>query len=391
MLGKQITLFSLLGFEVKLDLSWVFLAILVTWSLSDGFFPYYFEGLETATYWWMGGIGALGLFFSIIFHELSHAVVARQYGLRIAGITLFIFGGVAEMEEEPRSAKVEFLMAIAGPIASLVLAVVFYGAAALGKSAELPVPIVGVATYLGFINTVLAVFNLIPGFPLDGGRVLRAALWHFKGDLRQATRIAANIGGAFGVVLIALGVLNVIGGNFVGGMWWFLIGMFLRGAATSSYYQMMMRRTLEGEPVRRFMTTGPVTVPPGLTIAEFVEDHVYETYHDMYPVTEDDRLAGCISVNQVKEVPREAWHRVTVGEIARTAGPDNTVDADGDAVAALSLMRRSGNSRLMVTENGHLVGVIALKDMLKMLAMKIDLGEVDEAPPADVPRDGKLT
>ena len=379
MLGKQFPLFSILGFSVKLDLSWVFLAILVTWSLSHGFFPYYFEGLETATYWWMGVVGALGLFFSIIFHELSHAVVARQYGLRISGITLFIFGGVAEMEEEPESPKAEFLMAIAGPIASVVLAAVFYGAAALGRVADLPVAMVGVAAYLGFINTLLAVFNLIPGFPLDGGRVLRAALWHFKGDLRQATRIAANIGSAFGMVLIALGVLNVIGGNFVGGMWWFLIGMFLRGAATSSYYQMMMRRTLEGEPVRRFMTQGPVTVPPDLSIAGFVEDHVYESYHDMYPVTEDGRLVGCIAVNQVKEVPREAWGRVTVGEIARAKSADNTVEAASDAVQALSLMRRTGNSRLMVTENGRLVGVIALKDILKMLAMKIDLGDVGGA------------
>ena len=376
MFGKQITLFSLLGFKVKADLSWVFLAVLVTWSLARGFFPFYFEGLSLTVYWAMGVVGAIGLFFSILFHEFSHSLVARQFDLRISGITLFIFGGVAEMEEEPASPKAEFLMAIAGPIASVFLSVVFYGAALLAGALDAPVAVIGVATYLGFINGLLAVFNMIPGFPLDGGRVLRSALWYWKGDIRRATRIAAAVGSGAGTVLIALGALNVITGNFVGGMWWFLIGLFLRGAASQSYHQLMIRRALEGQPIRRFMTPHPVTVTPDLTIRELVEDYIYEYHHDMFPVTDDSRLLGCVSVRQVKGVPKEAWGRVTVGEILEPCGGENTVDVEEDAMKALSAMQRTGNSRFMVTERGRLIGIIALKDMLKMLALKIDLEEV---------------
>ncbi|MGF1592248.1 MAG: site-2 protease family protein [Kiloniellaceae bacterium] len=233
--GRSITVFELLGFKIRVDISWLLLAVLITWSLALGVFPFWYEGLAPATYWWMGLAGMFGLVFSLIFHELSHSVVARHYGLPIKGITLFIFGGVAEMAEEPKSAKVEFWMAIAGPLASFLLAAVFFLAAALGEALALPVPINGVLDYLAFINLLLGAFNLIPAFPMDGGRVLRAALWHWRGDLRQATRIASNAGKTFGFLLMALGVLNVVSGNFIGGMWWFLIGMFVRGAAASSY------------------------------------------------------------------------------------------------------------------------------------------------------------
>jgi Zn-dependent protease len=376
MFGKPITLFVLLGFKVQVDFTWLFLALLITWSLAHGFFPAFYEGLATATYWWMGVVGAIGLFFSIVLHELSHSIIARKYGLPITSITLFIFGGVAQMEEEPASPKVEFLMAIAGPIASFFLSVVFYSFAAVAESRELPVPVVGVATYLGFLNGLIAVFNLVPGFPLDGGRVLRSALWHWKGDIRWATRIAANIGAAFGMMLMALGLLNVLGGNFVGGMWWFLIGLFLRGAASTSYHQLIMRRALEGELIRRFMTAKPITVSRELTIRRFLEEYVYEYHHDMFPVTEDSRLLGSVTVRQVKTVPKDAWNRVTVGDIAAPCGSENTIEVNEDAVKALSVMRRTGNSRLMVTERGRLVGIVALKDMLKLLALKIDLGEI---------------
>jgi len=377
MFGKPITLFFLLGFRVQVDFTWLFLALLITWSLAHGFFPAFFEDLDTATYWWMGVAGAIGLFFSIVLHELAHSIVARKYGLPIKGITLFIFGGVAEMEEEPASPKAEFLMAIAGPIASFLLSGVFYGLAAIAESRELPVPVVGVATYLGFLNGLIAVFNLVPGFPLDGGRVLRSALWYWKGDIRWATRIAANIGAGFGMVLMALGLLNVLGGNFVGGMWWFLIGLFLRSAASTSYQQLMMRRALEGEPIRRYMTAKPITVSPKLTLRRFLEEYVYEYHHDMFPVTDDSDLLGSVNVRQLKAVPKDEWNRATVGDIAEPCRRENTIDVNDDAVKALSVMGRTGNSRLMVTERGRLVGIVALKDMLKLLALKIDLDEID--------------
>lgn len=371
MLGKQATLFELLGFKVRIDASWLFLALLIAWSLAEGFFPSLYPKLAPATYWWMGVAGVIGLFFSLVLHELSHALVARRYGLRIRGITLFIFGGVAEMTEEPANPKTEFLMAIAGPIASALLALVFLVAGRLGAGA--PVPVVGLVHYLALLNGMLAAFNVLPAFPLDGGRVLRAALWHWRGDLRWATRIAAGIGGAIGIAMIALGVLNVLTGNFVGGMWWFLIGLFLRAAAAGSYYQLITRRALEGERVRRFMTPDPITVAPELSLERLVEDYVYRYHHETFPIVEGDRLLGAISIRDVKRIPRERWPWVRVAEAGQPASEANTIEADEDAVTALARMQRNEQTRLMVVEKGRLVGIVALKDMLRLLALKVDL------------------
>jgi Zn-dependent protease len=371
--GRSITLFELLGFKIRVDISWLLLAVLVTWSLALGVFPLWYEGLAPATYWWMGFAGMLGLVFSLVFHELSHSVVARHYGLKIKGITLFIFGGVAEMAEEPKSAKVEFWMAIAGPIASFALALAFYLAAGLGEAQGLPVPVNGVLNYLAFINLLLGAFNMIPAFPMDGGRVLRAALWHWRGDLRQATRIASNAGKTFGLLLIALGVLNVVTGNFIGGMWWFLIGMFVRGAAESSYQQMLSRRLFEGEPVRRFMTHETVAVPPELPLDRFVQDYVYEHHYDLFPVVSGQRLVGCIAVRQLKTQPREKWPYLAVRDLMVPCTEENTVDPGMDAIEAMALMNRTGSSRLVVAVGDRLVGIVVLKDMLELFNLKMDL------------------
>jgi Zn-dependent protease/predicted transcriptional regulator len=374
MFGKRIKLFKLLGFEVRIDWSWIIIAILIAWSLSKGLFPSYYKNLSTQTYWWMGIIGALGLFLSIIAHEFSHSLVARKYGLPMKGITLFIFGGVAEMDEEPASAKVEFLMAIVGPLSSIIIALLFYGIHAIGKQAGLAEPINGVVGYLAMINAILAGFNLLPAFPLDGGRVLRSILWGAKKNLRWATYISSRIGSGFGILLIVLGVIQVFRGNFIGGMWWFLIGMFLQGAAKASYQQLITRKALEGEPIRRFMKTDPVTVSPSVSLEQLVEDYVYKYHFKMFPVVEDtDRLLGCVTTKQVKEIPRQDWGRKTVGEVASQCSPENTIEPQADAMKAISIMNRTGNSRLMVVEGGHLVGIIALKDLLELLSLKVEL------------------
>jgi Zn-dependent protease/predicted transcriptional regulator len=373
MFGKSLTLFRLFGFEVRVDLSWLILAVLVVWTLARGYFPAAHPGLATATYWWMGVAGVVGLLVSIVLHELSHALVARRYDLPIRGITLFIFGGVAHMEDEPPSAEAELMMAIAGPIASLLLALVFYAVAMGATAAGLATPIVLGLAWLAMINLVLAIFNLIPAFPLDGGRVLRAALWRWKRDLRRATRTAARVGEGFGIALIVLGALAVLKGNFLTGMWWFLIGMFLRGAARSSYYQVLVRRALEGEPVRRFMTTSPITVDADTSLRQLVEDYIYRYHHELFPVARGGNLLGCVGIAQVKQVPKEDWDRRTVGEVFMPRTPQNTVNPDLDAVHALAQMRREGTSRLLVAEDGQLVGILALKDLLGFLSAKLDL------------------
>ena len=377
MFGRKFKLFKLMGFEVGLDPTWVILAILVAWSLSTGYFPFYYRNLSTQAYWIMGIVGALGLFVSIVLHEFAHSLVARRSGMPMKGITLFIFGGVAEMGDEPPSARDEFWMALAGPVASLAIAAAFHGLDRLGSGMNWPLALTAVAGYLATINLLLAVFNLLPAYPLDGGRILRAALWAWKGDLRRATRISSQVGGGFGIALILLGVLQVLGGSFIGGMWLALIGLFIRGAAQMSYRQLVTRRTLEGEEVRRFMNTDPVTVSPSDTVETMVEDYIYRYHHKLYPVADDDdRLAGCVTTRQVKEVPREEWARTTVGEIAVDCAPQNTLAPDTDAVEALAAMQKNGASRMMVVRGDRLEGIVALKDLLGFLSLKIEFEEV---------------
>jgi Zn-dependent protease/CBS domain-containing protein len=375
MFGKRLRLFKLLGFEVRIDWSWIIIAVLIAWSLSTGVFPLHYKNLSTETYWLMGIVGAAGLFLSIIAHEFCHSLVARAHGLPMKGITLFIFGGVAEMGDEVPSPKAEFMMAAVGPLSSIAIAAIFYVIYALGKGA-LSEPINGIVAYLAFINAILAGFNLVPAFPLDGGRMLRSALWGWKKNIRWATRVSSGIGSGFGILMIIFGVLQILSVNFIGGMWWFLIGMFIQGAAKASYQQLITRRALEGEPVERFMKTQTVSVRPSLSLKELVEDYVYRHHFKMFPVVDDsNKLLGCITTKQVKEIPREEWADKRVRDVAIPCSQKNTIHPKADAVEALSLMKRDGASRLMVTEGGHLVGVIALKDLLEFLSLKVELDE----------------
>jgi Zn-dependent protease/CBS domain-containing protein len=373
MFGKRIRLFKLFGFEVGIDLSWILIAVLIAWSLSTGFFPFQYKNLSTQTYWLMGIIGAAGLFFSIIAHEFCHSLVARKSGMPMKGITLFIFGGVAEMGEEPPSAKAEFLIAVVGPLSSIAIAGIFYAIYRLGTAIDWSEAINGVVAYLAMINGLLAAFNLVPAFPLDGGRILRSALWGWKGNLRWATRISSTIGGGFGIFLIIIGFVRILSGNFIGGMWLGLIGLFIQGAAKMSYQQLITRRALEGEPLKRFMETNPITVPESITVDQLVEDYIYRYHFKMFPVVNSRRLVGCITTKEIKEIPREDWNRKTVGEIANRCSGENTIEPDADAVRALSAMRRNNASRLMVVEGDRLVGIIALKDMLEFLNLKVEL------------------
>ncbi len=377
MFGRRIRLFKLLGFGVNIDLSWVVLALLITWSLAQGFFPYHYEGYPAVTYWFMGAAGAVGMFASIIFHELCHSLVARRFGLPMQGITLFIFGGVAEMDREPPSPKAEFFMAIAGPVSSILLGSTGIFAISAGET-RLPLAAMGVLEYVTVINFILAGFNLVPAFPLDGGRVLRSALWQWKKDFRWATRIASRIGSFFGTVLMLLGIVNVMRGNVVGGLWQVMIGWFLGNAARMSYQQILARRVLEGGTVRQFMSTSPVSVPSSVSLRDFAEGYVYRYHHKLFPVVDRTALAGSVTARRLYEIPQSDWERMTVGEIAVPLSPEITIGPDVDAVRALGIMSRSANSRLLVVENGLLVGIITLKDIMELFSSKLDLGDKEK-------------
>jgi Zn-dependent protease/predicted transcriptional regulator len=373
MFGRRISLFKLAGFSVRMDISWLIIAVLVTWSLAVGVFPPLYQQLPVWAYWIMGVAGTAGLFLSIVIHEMCHSLVARQYGLPMKGITLFIFGGVAEMTEEPSTPKAEFLMAIAGPAASVAVAVVCYGVAILGAAFVWPSAFVGVFAWLGVINLVLVAFNMIPGFPLDGGRVLRAALWHWRGDIRWATRIAAKIGSGFGIFLIVLGVVYFLMGALIGGLWWFLIGLFIRSAATRSYEQLLVRQALEHEPIRRLMNDHPVSVPPTTTIQQLVDDYMLHYHFKSFPVVDGGRLIGCVNVPAVKAVPREQWPLKTVMEIVEPTCCTNAIAPHHDALTAMTLLTSQDRGRLMVVDEGQLIGIVSRKDVMKFLAMKMEL------------------
>jgi Zn-dependent protease/CBS domain-containing protein len=371
--GRRVTLFHLMGFAVRADASFLIILALVTWSLARGLFPQLYPDLSLNAYWLMAAAGAVILFLSVVVHELSHSVVARRYGIPIKGITLFVFGGVAEMHDEPPSPKSELLMALAGPAASVVISVVFLTAGAavavLGWRAE----VVGVIQYVGFTNGLLAVFNMLPAFPLDGGRVLRAIIWWRKGEIRAATRVASNAGNIFGWLLIGAGFYTLITGNIIGGIWWLLIGSFLRHAATMSYQQVIVRQMLEGQPVTRFMNAAPITVSRSIPVSELVDEYIYRHHHSFFPVVSGDRLVGCVTAHDVKKLPREEWDQQTVGAIAHECDASNTIGVSEDAMQALTKMGRVGAKRLMVVDGERLAGLVGSKDLLQFLSLKMEL------------------
>lgn len=380
MFGRAIHLFTILGFKVRIDPSWFLVAILVTWSFATLTFPTRLPGRTPATYWLMGVAGALIYFLSVVLHELAHSLAARRYGLEMRGITLFFFGGVAEMPNEPPTPLSEFVIAVAGPVASFVLALAFGGAGLLGGGAGLPAPVSSVLLYLGLLNGALAIFNLIPAFPLDGGRILRSVLWGWKGSLRWATRVSSAIGAGFGFLLMALGILLFLWGQIASGFWFFLLGLFVRNAAQASYQQLLLRRALEGEPVSRFMQANPVTVPRAISVEQLVQDYIYKHHFKMFPVVDDSgRLLGCVTTRQVRELPRDEWDQQTVGALALRCGAENTVPPGADAMEALSRMSRTGASRLMVVDGDRLLGILTLKDLLRFFSLKMEL-EQDGRP-----------
>ncbi|MBU6499053.1 MAG: site-2 protease family protein [Rhodospirillales bacterium] len=333
-------------------------------------FPALSPGLAAASYWTMGIAATGGLLLSIVFHETAHALVARHYGIPMRGITLFIFGGVAEMAAEPRRPRDELLMAAAGPAASLALAVLLDGLSAAALAAGAPAAIAGVAGYLALLNGMLGIFNLIPAFPLDGGRILRAALWAWRGDLEWATRLAAGAGTAFGTLLIVLGLIGVLEGDFIGGLWRFLIGLFVNAAASASYGETVARRLLAAIPVSRVMNPDPITVSPQLSVQAFFDDYVYRYHHRWFPVMDGPTVLGSVATQQAVALERSLWPGVPVGEVMRPLTAEDVIEPETDAYTALQKMRGGGAGRLVVLRDGVLLGIVSSRDLLGVLALE---------------------
>lgn len=372
MFGRNVRLFRIFGFSVRVNISWAFLAILIALSLARGFFPALYAGWPEATYWWMAAAGIVGVFFSIVIHELSHSIAARAFGMEMKGITLFLFGGIAEMEREPPSPKAEFIMAIAGPAISFVLAILFFLSAAAIEGGGDPSPTSAVIEYLGWLNVVLAVFNLVPAFPLDGGRALRAGLWAMRNDLHWATKWASNIGAVFGLILIFGGILMALTGGFVQGLWWFLIGMFIRAAAISAYQELEARRVMRGVTAGDLMQAVK-SVSPDLTIDDLVENNIYEFQQTIFPVCEDGTLIGVVGVRQLRDIPRSERTMRRVRDIMVPVDNSAFIAPEQDAIDAIRALQSRDGDSLIVARDKRPVGVISQNDIMKLLTLKMSL------------------
>ncbi len=315
MFTSAIRLFNVGGFEIKLDPSWFLIAALITWSLATQYFPVALPGLADTYYILLAVLAMLGFFTSLLLHELAHSVVARSYGVRIRGITLFLFGGVAELETEVPSAKVEFRVAIAGPAMSIVLGVLFWMLAGVSQAVMISPALPSVLAYLGTVNIVIAVFNMLPAFPMDGGRVLRAYLWARRGDLLSATRTAATSGRILAYGLIALGAYTVFLGAGPSGLWYVLIGFFVLAAARSAYQNQLMQSTFSGKTVSAVMIRDPVVVSPELTLSEFVNQVMLKHRVSFVPVVADGVLIGQIDKDVLSAIDRDHWTNTRVGDV----------------------------------------------------------------------------
>ncbi len=372
-----IRLGKILGFEIRLDWSWMFIFFLVVYTLAVGWFPMRHPNFSSPVNWVLGIVAALLLFVSVLVHELTHSVMSRRYGTEVKGITLFLFGGVSQTADEPKKPSEEFWMAIAGPISSLVLAAIFYSLRQTGLMAGWPEPVVAILYYLAFINVLLGLFNLIPGYPLDGGRVFRSIIWGATNNIEKATRYASYVGQAFGFMLIAFGFFNVLGGGFIGGLWLIFIGWFLAGAARSSYEQLMLRQALSGIPVEQVMTTDVPVIPAEMSIREFVDEHLLHNDYSCYPVIEGTEIVGVVGAEEVRSMPSAEWQVATVGQIAHRVNGAYKISKDQDAWDALTQIATENACRLMVMEGDRLAGTIGKDSIYRLVQTKIKLGELN--------------
>jgi len=370
----NIRLGRLLGIPVSVDISWFVIFALIVFTLAQYYFPQFYPGLSPVMNWFAGLVAALLLFASVLLHELMHSVVARRNNIDIGGITLFIFGGVSRLREEPSTPASELKMALAGPATSFALALVFWLAMVIGGTAIFGPVGLAILQYLAGINVMLAVFNMLPGFPLDGGRVFRAILWGTLNDLDRATRYASWVGQGLGYLFMVLGFTMMLFGNFVSGLWLVFIGWFLSNTAQQSYQQVVLRRALSGVGVGSIMTQEFPHINPEMPLDEFVHDYLLRYDHSAFPIIDGEDLIGIVTVSEVRDVPREQWHTTTVRQVARPPEEERKIDEYDDAFDALMQMAGGHTRRLLVMHDGKLKGMVTEDSIINIVRRKLQLG-----------------
>jgi Zn-dependent protease/predicted transcriptional regulator len=376
----SIELIKVAGVQVEIDYSWIFIAVLVWWSLSAGYFPREYPGHSFGSYWTVGAIGTVLFFASVLGHELSHAAVGNRLGENVTRITLFIFGGMAHLSNEPKTAGDEFKISAIGPVSSIVIAAIFWAVEQSLVGLHAPDLWVAVFAYLAFINVALAVFNLLPGFPLDGGRILRAILWHFWGDFRRATAAAADWGNTIAWGMIILGGLEIFSGELVSGIWMIFIGLFLRGAANASYQSVVIEQVLGRAHVADLMLREPIAIDPDLSVSEAVDRYFLHHGHTGYPVVKDGHAMGILSLSRVRECPPGERANRRVHDIMVPVSEKVTIAPSATVSDAMHQMAEADAGRLLVLDGDHLSGLITRSQIARFVQLKSML-----TPPAANP------
>lgn len=360
------------GIPITIAPSWLLIVVAVALSLGTQVVPEWDPAMSMPTALAVGLMLTLVFFACLVLHELAHAHVSEHFGMPVARIRLFLFGGVSEARAEMRSPGVELAVAIVGPVTSLLLAGAFFGLGVLARVQGGPPLVVSASAWLALVNLGIAVFNLMPGFPMDGGRVLRAALWALSGDLVRATRWASRIGRLFGWALIAVGLVELASGGWVGGLWLMALGWLIDQAAQGAYVQLVVSRALDHVPVAGLMVAPPVTLRPEQTLQEAVEHYFLPRPYNAYPVVADGRPLGLIGRVQVREVPRDRWPHTTVGEVMVPQRELPAVSPHMGVGEVLPYLLDGPGGRLPVVVDGQVVGLLSQTDVLRYLTWNLD-------------------
>jgi Zn-dependent protease/predicted transcriptional regulator len=364
--------FTISGIRVRIDQSWFIAFLLFAWIISSAYLPLQVPDYSRFSYWVFGTLSSLALFGCVLLHELGHCVVARRLGIPVRQITLFIFGGVSEMAQtQSSSPKAEFRTTIAGPVTSIGLAAIFW-TAGIAATGFLDRIVVEIFHYLAYVNFSLAVFNLIPGFPLDGGRVLRSYLWHRSGNLGQATQRAARVGSIFAMMLMGMGFLSILTVSLIPGIWLILIGLMLKNAAESEYRSFELQHGLHDMRLREIMAP-PVAVDSSMSLSQFVNDYVFHYHYRTFPVVELDRFIGMIDVRSIKGVPAQDWPYTKIGGYLSDPSTYCVLDPDMEAMEALQMLLAQNCTKAPVVRNEALLGILARSDLFKLITLKRDI------------------
>jgi len=370
----SIRLGRLRGIEIGVHYSWLLVFALLTFSLAVGVFPSWYPGWSSGTYWAVGALASVLLFASVLAHELGHSLVAQSRGVPVISIVLFIFGGVAQLADEARRARDEFLIAVAGPLVSVVIGIASLGLWPIVE--DISQPLGAIFEYLGWANLILVAFNSIPAYPLDGGRVLRALLWGTLRNVLRATRIAAGIGVAIGFLFMAGGLFLVFRSP-LSGIWFIALGWFLQNAAQQSYQQLVIRRLFEGVRVSQLMDPDPPIIRPDVTIDELVDALLAYNVRS-FPVVEDGRLVGIVTLTDVRHAPREQWPIRRVRDLMTPHERLITAKPEDDLERILRLMATHEIHQIPIVDGSRLLGLLTRNALLRFLQLRQELGRLPD-------------